>query len=216
MTTRHVVFDLDGTLVDSAAGILKSMGDALLNRGMEPKVALTSEIIGPPLMKTLALVSGADEPQLLAELAADFKRQYDSTGYQSSLPYPGISDALKELFDQGVKLHIATNKRGTPTRLLLDYLNWANLFDSVYCLDELEQCADKGQMLELLLAEQDIPALTTLYVGDTEGDAVAAKSNQIPFLHAAWGYGNGALSTPAEYSCDDARKLVPLIHEHLA
>lgn len=213
---RHVVFDLDGTLVDSAAGILKSMTEALSTKGFEAKVAMTPDIIGPPLMKTLALVAGTDAPEVLAELAAEFKRQYDGMGYRSTEPYPGVGESLRQLRDHGVKLHIATNKRGVPTRLLLDHLDWADFFHSVYCLDEYQQCADKAQMLALLLAEQSIHPTATVYVGDTEGDAIAAKSNQVPFLHASWGYGANQLSAPADYVCDDAKELAALLHKHLS
>lgn len=185
-----VVFDFDGTLVDSAPGILTAMGLALEAHGMAPKVALEPGIIGPPLLKTLSLVSGKNDDATLATLAASFKQHYDGQGYRDTVAYDGIDQALRELHSYGTRLMLATNKRGAPTRLILDYLDWVSLFDAVYCLDEYPDCANKGSMLARLIAERELVPANTHYVGDTDGDRQAAQANRMPFVYVTWGYGS--------------------------
>lgn len=202
-----IVFDFDGTLVDSAPGILSGMAQALAARGLAPRVPLAPEIIGPPLTQTLALISGIDSTPALAELATEFKRFYDHEGYRDTLPYPGVEHALRELRQAGMALHIATNKRARPTRLILDHLGWTPLFASVYCLDECPACPDKAAMLGKLLQDTALRSDETLYIGDTLGDAIAAKANNLPFIHATWGYGRDGEEFPADCRCDSADHL---------
>ena len=215
MTQACVVFDFDGTLVDSAPGILSGIAHALAECNIEPRIPLVKEIIGPPLAQTLALASGTETPSLLQDLATRFKRFYDTDAYRGTLPYPDVDDVLQELKRSGIQMHIATNKRGLPTRLILEHLGWASLFESVYCLDEHPDCADKPAMLAKLVKDHSLSRQMTAYVGDTEGDAFAAKFNQLPFLHAAWGYGQGCTYGNTDISCSSARVLPAAIRQRL-
>lgn len=186
---RAIAFDFDGTLVDSAPGILRGMKLALDKNALQPCTALDPSIIGPPLKQTLARISGTSDEELLAHLVNDFKHCYDTRGYRDTLPYPSIGEALATLHDQGHLLYLATNKRGIPTRLILDHLGWTHFFRGVYCLDEHPECPDKGTLLAKLLVSHALSPQQTPYVGDTPGDAQAAISNGMPYLHVAWGYG---------------------------
>lgn len=205
---RAIAFDFDGTLVDSAPGILSGMALALEKNQIQPAVPLDAGIIGPPLRATLALVSGQEDDALLDRLVADFKQCYDGSGYRATAPYPGIGAALAQLVERGHALYLATNKRGTPTRLILDHFGWTPLFSAVYALDEHADCADKKQMLAKMLADHHLSASTTPYVGDTDADAAAARHNGMPYIHVAWGYGEN----PAQGSiCHNGAELASLL-----
>jgi phosphoglycolate phosphatase len=205
-----VVFDFDGTLVDSARGILTGMALALQSHGLATKVPLEPGIIGPPLLQTLRLISGLEDDAALAALATEFKRCYDGGGYRDTDPYPGVATALQRLHEQGIPLYLATNKRGTPTRLILDHLGWTPLFSAVYCLDECADCADKAAMLGRLLRSCALRARDVLYVGDTDGDARAAAANGMSYVHVAWGYGADAVDTITGTICDSPEELPAL------
>ena len=71
MTTANLIFDFDGTLVDSGPGILHALGLVLQARGLQPQIPLTSDIIGPPLPVTLRKLAGDVTPELLDTLVAD-------------------------------------------------------------------------------------------------------------------------------------------------
>ena len=193
---RHVLFDLDGTLIDSAPAILASYRDAFAAAGRTPAIAIEPGIVGPPLLETLEMLSGSDDPALIAALAQGFKASYDSRGYRQTAAYTGVGDMLARLKAGGCRLSIATNKRLHPTRLILAHLGWSSHFEAVYALDLFEpRLQDKAAMIARLLADLDIAREEAVYVGDRSEDGLSANANQLPFLAATWGYGS---LSPAE------------------
>ncbi len=133
--TPHILFDLDGTLIDSAPAILASFREAFARSGIAPARAIDASVIGPPLAETLELLSGSADPALLGRLAEAFKASYDSEGYQATAAFAGVGELLADLAGAGLTLSIATNKRLHPTRLILDHLGWTGHFAHVYALD---------------------------------------------------------------------------------
>lgn len=204
------IFDLDGTLIDSAPSILEGFGHTLQASGVTPALPLTSDLIGPPLSKVMGLLSGHTDPDVLAQMIARFKAYYDTVGYLRGKPYDGVQAMLEQLHSQGVALHLATNKRHAPTVKILEALGWLPLFQSVYALDRATPTyADKRAMLAAQLAEQGIAAADAAYIGDRDDDRLAAEGNGIPFIAVAWGYGafTGAEAHPV---LNNAEQLPPL------
>lgn len=186
-----LIFDLDGTLIDSAPSILACMKDTVLAAGLGPTHPLDARLIGPPLMTTLARITGLADAEALSSLAAAFKARYDDEGLRSTRPCPGIPEVLRQLHEHGTRLHLATNKRMRPTCAILDLLDWNRWFTSVYTLDRASPgYADKSAMLGHLLRENGITSANAAYVGDTREDGLAAASNGLHFIAADWGYGD--------------------------
>lgn len=187
----HILFDLDGTLIDSAPAILASFRDAFAASDVAPVRPIDADIIGPPLNETLQLLSGSDDPALIARLAEAFKASYDTTGYKSTAAYDGIGELLATLAQAGLSLSIATNKRIHPTRLILEHLGWHRYFAHVYALDLFSpRLPDKAAMIARLLADHAIPREAAIYVGDRGEDGESADTNGLPFIAATWGYGS--------------------------
>ncbi|MBS0512845.1 MAG: HAD hydrolase-like protein [Proteobacteria bacterium] len=187
----HVLFDLDGTLIDSAPAILASYREAFAAAGRAPIIPIDAGIVGPPLLETLEMLTGSTDPALIGELAAHFKASYDTTGYLQTAPYDGVGAMLARLAAGGCRLAIATNKRLHPTRLILQHLGWAAHFDAVYALDMFEpRLPDKATMIARLMADRGIPPDAAVYVGDRSEDGESADANHLPFLAATWGYGS--------------------------
>ncbi len=188
---KAIIFDLDGTLVDSAPSILASLGQAFADCGLELQVPLTPALIGPPLRATLArLCAGGGSEAQLDLLATAFMRHYDSRGYRETQPFAGVEPMLRALAAAGLALHIATNKRVLPTRLILDHLGWAGLFEHVYAHDSFTPpLPHKAALLDRLLTDTRLPANQCAYVGDRAEDHAAARANQLRFFWAAWGFG---------------------------
>ena len=186
----NVIFDLDGTLIDSAPSILACLKTAVVNAGFTPVVPFDVSLIGPPLLKTLAQVTGVSDEAQLRPVVADFKALYDGGGYRLTKPCPDVPELLRRLDGGEARLHLATNKRGAPTRLILDWLGWAEHFRSVYSQDRVTPgYADKAAMLRHQLKENDIDAASAVYVGDTREDGIAAAANGLRFIAVDWGYG---------------------------
>lgn len=187
---KHIIFDLDGTLIDSSSGILAALGDAFNTRGLSLWHPLTPGIIGPPLMETLAILAGTNEPTVLLPLTEAFKNNYDEDGYRKTTVFPGVTEMLTKLHQRGYNLHIATNKRIYPTQRIISFLGWEGYFLGVYALDSFEPpLKSKTDMLSAILARHEIDPRTVFYIGDRQEDGEAALDNRIAFLLASWGFG---------------------------
>jgi phosphoglycolate phosphatase len=186
----HVIFDLDGTLIDSAPSILSCFRKILEEARVVPLLPLDESLIGPPLPQTLQLLTGIRDEKIIAGLVDAFKRIYDTEGYRDSLPYPGVFEALTGLQAAGYRLALATNKRILPTRLILEHLGWNGYFDSVWSLDCVQpRLADKAVMLSEILKAGGIAPTQAAYIGDKIEDGRAAQANRMQFVAAHWGYG---------------------------
>jgi len=192
MNIKNIIFDLDGTLIDSAPSILTTLAGALSYHGLQSKLILESSIIGPPLRETFIRVAGIEDSTLLDSLIDTFKSQYDAVGYKSTTIFPGVSELLNELLKRGIPIYIATNKRLNPTLLILQHLGWTSHFKGVYALDCVEPPhLSKAKMLAQTLSDIGGSPSNTVYVGDKHEDGLAADSNSLLFFMASWGYGVG-------------------------
>lgn len=185
-----IVFDFDGTLIDSSKSILAGFAGAFAAEGITPARPLSPEVIGPPMKETLALLAGTTAPEVIERLATRFKQHYDTAGYRETTVFEGIEEMLADLDRQRIPLHIATNKRLYPTLKILDHLDWRKYFLTIRALDAWTPPAkNKTEMIRRQLEEESIARPATIYVGDREEDYLAARGNDLRFALAAWGYG---------------------------
>lgn len=185
-----VIFDLDGTLIDSSQSILECFAAVLANAGIQPTVPLNSSLIGPPLKKTLMNITGLPDGEQIEQLAIDFKDIYDTEGYKASRVYAGVEELLSSLAAKNTALAIATNKRRTPTLRILEHLGWERYFQLVGTLDTpVPPHINKAALIGKILENMNKTAEKSLYVGDKFEDGEAALANRMPFIAAGWGYG---------------------------
>lgn len=192
-TPRSILFDFDGTLVDSAPSILAALEHALHRSGVAPAVPLAPALIGPPLRRTLATLAGSEDAALLERLAAAFRDEYDARGYRLTAVYPGVPAMLEALHAHDVALYIVTNKRIKPTRLILDHFGWTRWFRGIHALDSLQPAApDKLTLVRDVMQRHALEADATWMIGDSAEDRQSALGNGLRFLAATWGYGGAS------------------------
>lgn len=186
---EHIIFDLDGTLIDSAPSIVESFVYAFASLGITPSKPITPEVVGPPLMPTLAMLAGQGDPELLQQLANKFKVHYDAQGYKKATVFPGVEVFLDTLSQSGATLYIATNKRDLPTQKIMKHLNWGHYFKGVFSLDTyMPTLATKPLMVARILEDYQINPAQAVYIGDRYEDGLAADHNHIDFVMVTWGY----------------------------
>lgn len=190
MSPAAILFDFDGTLIDSAPSILASFGAALQHTGLKAAVPLTPSLIGPPLLSTVGTLLGTDDEPTRQRFAAAFREQYDLAGYRHTVAYDGVPALLKGLHEAGIGLFIVTNKRIAPTRRILAHLRWEHWFRGVYALDALEPPApNKKALVRDVLQREALRPADTWMVGDSREDQSSAEGNALRFFAACWGYG---------------------------
>ncbi len=186
---QHILFDLDGTLIDSSPSILAAFEGAFSKAKLQAVKPFTPEMIGPPLKETLKILLGSDDPEKIAMLTDLFKEQYDTVGYKKTSVFEGVEHLLKTLAATEIPLYIVTNKRIKPTLLIIAYLGWCEYFKAIYALDMPEaKATTKTELIKYVLDNQAIQPAEAIYIGDRQEDKKSALANQLNFCYAKWGY----------------------------
>ncbi len=213
-----LIFDLDGTLIDSSAGIAAAVNRALVAEGIAPQsqAAIQSHVgRGLPaliagLLRMLALPQ-SKSPALTRAIEAD----YSAHPGGAEMLFPGVLDALGALADQGLALALCTNKPAAATRAVLAATGLAPFFPHVVTGDSLP--VRKPDPAPLLTAARATGRPQALYVGDSAVDAETAAGAALPFLLYTGGYPNGDPARwPIARRFSDFTALPGLISAHLA
>ena len=208
MSYESLIFDLDGTISDPIEGITKSLNYSLQHHGFESRQESEIAIyVGPPLEKSLSLLTGSHDTKLIASLVAKYRERYADVGYSENVLYDGMLDLLLNLANSGkYKLAICTSKRTDFASRILDMFGLLNLFDIVSGGDI---GIGKWQQLESLLADKSI-SNNSLMIGDRSVDLVAAHHNHLESAGVLWGYGSRdeLESEKPKYLFEDSVQLV--------
>ncbi|HEV7995882.1 MAG TPA: phosphoglycolate phosphatase [Stellaceae bacterium] len=186
-----LVFDLDGTLVDSAADLRAALNETLRERGRPPlSLAQVRPMIGdgvPALVARALAASGADPAGSTGALPR-FIELYEADPVRLTRPYPGVLETLAALRRRGYRTAICTNKPQRATLAVLEGLGLLPLFDGVAGGDRFRvRKPDPRHLLELIAA-LGARVEAAAMIGDNENDAAAAHGAGIPLVLMRYGY----------------------------
>lgn len=189
MAGKTIIFDLDGTLTDSAEGITNSVRLVMEHFGIPvPGMDVLRTFVGPPL-HDMFVKYGVPEDRV-EEAIQVFRGRYLTVGKFENKPYPGIPEMLQALKEQCHILYVATSKPEPQAVEILEHFDLAKYFDCI-CGASLDRSrVDKEDVLRYLL--KDATNDTPVMVGDTVYDVIGAAVLGIPTIGVSWGYGSVA------------------------
>jgi phosphoglycolate phosphatase len=202
MRFQLVLFDLDGTLVDTAPDIADAVNRVLELRKLPalPEAWVRARIghgsrqlLAQSWTEAMRLVGDAEAPAPLAELVEEFGRHYTDCCGRRGRVFPGARTALAQLRRAGVKLALLTNKEGRFARLVLAAHDLDGDFDLELCGDTLPAKKPDPLPVRHALAHFGVPAAGALLVGDSDIDVRTARAAGIAVWGVSYGYGGPAL-----------------------
>lgn len=191
-----VLFDFDGTIVDSLPGIEFSVRQAFGSCGLLIQTNNMRELIGPPIRTILSQAGNIMEPATLDRLECVFRASYDCDGWRKSSCFPDAALTLRTIQELGRRLFLVSNKPRHIAMRILKQQALLNHFEAVVTRDS--RCPNylgKHEMIEALVSESSLARDKCVMVGDTLEDAAAAAAAKIRFVLMTHGYG-----TPSQMS----------------
>ena len=204
-----ILFDLDGTIVDSAPGITATLAYTFETLGLPiPTPSELMKYVGPPLLDSFRDYAHFT-PEQSAEALVIYREKYLNVGAYDATQFPGVGLVLKAIHESALPMSLATSKPELPATLILEHFNLATYFDIITGASEDEVRSAKSDVVaEALLRLKAMGADVSrpVLVGDREHDVIGAAANDVPTIFVEWGYGSVAeqagavavVSTPEE------------------
>lgn len=186
----HLIFDLDGTLVNSKLGLENALNYVV--EQMDLKLdgpAVIDQLIGPPIQQGLKNILGFNDQQI--ELATRlFREYYGQQGQFEGELYPNILELLEELCQQGKQLYVATSKSDRFVATVLRHFELDRYLVDSQGAGDGGLHTKAGLITELMDRNQILPSEKIVMIGDTKYDVVGGQANEISTIAVGYGFGN--------------------------
>ena len=193
-----LIFDLDGTLIDSSVTLVNAINFVRNSMGLPPLDSKTimHGIVTPDIDMARYFY---DTDRILPKHEELFKDYYAKNHKEELQLFSGVRQMLQTLKQEGHKLAVATNGYRDSTIKALKHLEILEFFDAIVCFDDVKKGKPAPDMLLLLKSDFNIDNSQILFIGDSMRDKLAAKSANIEFLQVDFGQNNKKVfTTPRE------------------
>ena len=210
---KTIIFDLDGTLINSKPGIVKSFQYSLSRFNIvEKDLAKIENFIGPPLKESFQNHYKLDDK--LSDKAVEYYREYyREKGIFDHQLYSGIEELLKKLKQDNKRLFIATSKLEIFAKQIIDFFSLNSYFEIIVGENPAKNIFQKTDAIKFVLDKnKDISTTDVIMVGDREYDIVGAKNNNIDSIGVLYGYGSRQelQAAGADYLVKSVNELIDL------
>lgn len=186
---KNLLFDLDGTLVDSAEGILSSVRKALTDMHSDiPDEKKLLTFIGPPLIESFTELFDSDREKA-EEAVKLFRKHYSSEDCLKCTPYYGITTALDELEKVGFRLFVATSKPEMFALRILEKFDMYRYFTDIAGSDAENTRSKKAEVISYLMVKHSLCHGETVMIGDKLQDLAGAAACGISGIGVSYGFG---------------------------
>lgn len=212
---KYILFDLDGTLLDTFEGVSRSVEHTLKHFGLEvPNEREMRRYLGPPLIESFQKLAGMSEEDA-EEAVKVFRERYKRLGIYEYGFFEGVKSVLEELRGNGCVLAVATAKLETVAKTMLEHAGLTEKFVFIGGSVDTPDRRQKEQVVAYVLENLGNPDKSeVLMVGDRDNDVLGAKANGIACCGALWGYGSREeLETAgAEYIVEKAENVKDVLN----
>jgi len=203
-----ILFDLDGTIIDSEIGVFAGVRHSLTTVGAEvPDEATLRSWIGPPLRVSFGSVLNGESARVESAVAA-YMQRFDEVGWTEHTVYDGIPELVATLAAAGHRLAVVTSKVFSQAERIIRHLPFGASFERLYAPGPTSAKSEKAEMIAAALKDFAHPADDTFMIGDRLYDMEGAVANGVRGIGVLWGFGDreelkaaGAshvVATPAE------------------
>lgn len=212
---RNIIFDFDGTLVNSAEDIIDCLKTAYSHLPELGDIEISRKIIGPSLPEMVKLITPRISEQQLAIVIREFRNCYDKSNFSKTKMYDTTRVLLNKLFVSNIKIFLVTNKPFLPTQRILKNLSINNFCDRVTPDITPKKVLNKTEMVSYLISKWGLQKDNTLLVGDSVSDIHAARNNGLISAAVLSGYGDKSAicDSHPDYIFDEISGLYDLIHK---
>ena len=193
MTYSCILFDLDGTIVDSAPGITSTLAFTFERMGLPiPTPSELLAYVGPPILDSFRDLAGFT-PEQSQRVLDIYRAQYLEAGVFDAALYEGLPQVLRAIHESPIPLSLATSKPELPATLILEHFSLASCFDVITGASADEVRSAKADVVEEAIIRLDAlgaDVSNPIMVGDREHDVHGAAAHGIPTIFVEWGYGS--------------------------
>lgn len=209
-----VIFDVDGTLLDTKEGILSSVKYTINHFGL-PMISNEKllEFIGPPIQDSFANAFGL-QGCILQEIATVFRSHYATEDLYKAKPYEGIYDVFENMKTRNIQTAIATYKREDYARDITRHFGFDRYTENIFGADHENKLKKKDIILRCVGFANLSSNREALMVGDSLNDGIGAQQNEMDFVAVTYGYGfksGEPCSCKCVGICDSPKEILKLI-----
>ena len=186
---KTVLFDLDGTILETDAGVLGGIRHALDTLGLPwPKGVAPRRFLGPPLGYSFGVLCGLPD-EAIPQAVRLHREYYAAKGCYEARPYPGIPELMADLARDGAAVCIATAKYRVMADKVIDHFNIRPCLTYAAMSGGGERASAKSEIISEALAHCGVKPADAVMIGDTAYDAEGARKTGTPFIGVLYGYG---------------------------
>jgi phosphoglycolate phosphatase len=212
-----VIFDLDGTLIDSSVDLANSVNATRAHLGLPPmEHALVYSYVGNGAPVLIRKALGPEYPDdVVASALEYFLQHYRAHMLDNTVLYPGVREVLDQFREEGIRMAVLTNKPVAVSRAIVDGLGLHEHFRSVYGGNSFEQKKPHPVGIETLMAENGASRERTLMVGDSTVDVQTARNAKVTACGVTWGFQPATFAEhPPDFLVDTAEELAARVIGH--
>lgn len=209
---NNILFDLDGTVIDSYKGIADSIKHVLETLNIESlSDSILKRFIGPPLEKSFIKYCDDINEDNIEHVINIYRDHYREIGIYDCHLYPDIIECLTILKNNNKNIYLATAKPRPFAKTILIHLNIEHFFNKIYGVEFNSSIKNKYDVMSYAIEYSNLDINSSIMIGDREDDAIASKKLGIDILSVRYGYGEECEFSSSNYIADNVLDILGVV-----